>query len=92
MLDPPTSVSSSLASSVVIPHFANDPVVSFAQAEAQFLTCGITSQSTQFSYVIAPFHPEIVQEIQDILISALTENPYDVSKSTLICCTSTSEQ
>ena len=60
--------------------------------EAQFLTRNITSQSTQFAYVIASLPPEIAQEIRDLLISPPTENPYDVLKATLIRRTSASEQ
>ena len=106
MLDPPTTASSSSAAPVVLPQpqavhavslklppfWPTDPVVWFAQVEAQFLTRGITSQSTQFSYVIASLQPEIAQEIRDLLISPPTETPYDVLKATLIHRTSASEQ
>ena len=106
MLDPSTTDSSSSAATVVLPlpqavhavslklppFWPNDPVVWFAQVEAQFLTHGITSQSTQFSYVIASLQPEIAQEIRDLLISPPTETPYDVLKATLIRRTSASEQ
>ena len=74
------------------PYLPNDPIVWFAQVEAQFLTRNITSQSTQFAYVIASLPPEIAQEIRDILILPPTENPYDVLKATLIGRTSASEQ
>ena len=74
------------------PYWPNDHIVWFAQVEAQFLTRNITSQSTQFAYVIASLPPEIAQEIRDILISPLPENPYEVLKATLIRRTSASEQ
>ena len=106
MLDPPTTASSSSADPIVLPppqtvhavslklppFWPTNPVVWFAQVEAQFLTRGITSQSTQFSYVIASLQPKIAQEIRDILISPPTETPYDVVKATLIRRTSASEQ
>ena len=106
MLDPLTTASSSSAAPVVLPQpqavhaislklppfWPTDPVVWFAQVEAQFLTPGITSQSMQFSYVIASLQPEIAQEIHDLVISPPTETPYDVLKATLIRRTSASEQ
>ena len=106
MHDPPTTASSSSTAPVVLPQpqavhvislqlppfWPDDPVVWFAQVEAQFLTHGITSQSTQFSYVISSLQPEIVQEIRDLLISPSTETPYNALKATLIHHTSASEQ
>jgi len=74
------------------PYWPNDPIIWFAQVEAQFLTRNITSQATQFAYVIASLPPEIAQEIRDILISPPPEHPYDVLKATLIHRTSASEQ
>ena len=106
VLLPPPDAGASSAAPVVIsppqavhavslklpPYWPNDPIVWFAQVEAQFLTRNITSQSTQFAYVIASLPPEIAQEIRDILISPPPENPYEVLKATLIRRTSASEQ
>ena len=106
MLDPPTTASPSSAAPVVLPQphavhavslklppfWPNVPVAWFAQVAAQVLTRGITSQSMQFSYVIASLQPEIAQEIRDLLISPPTETPYDDVKATLIRRTSASEQ
>ena len=74
------------------PFWPNDPVVWFAQVEAQFLTRNITSQSTQFAYVISSLPPEIAQEIRDLLLSPPSDHPYDTLKSELIPRTSASEQ
>ena len=77
MLDPPTTATSSSADPIVLPQpqavhavslklppfWPTDPFVWFAQSEAQFLTRGITSQSTQLSYVIASLQPDLAQEI-----------------------------
>ena len=52
----------------------------------------ITSQSTQFAYVISSLPPEIAQEIRDLLLSPPSDHPYDTLKSELIRRTSASEQ
>jgi len=90
VISPPQAVQA--VSLKLPPYWPNDPIVWFAQVEAQFLTRNITSQATQFAYVIASLPPEIAQEIRDILISPPPESPYDVLKATLIRRTSASEQ
>ena len=74
------------------PFWPNDPVVWFAQVEAQFTTRHITSQATQFAYVISSLQPEIAQEVRDLLMSPPVNAPYDVLKQALIRRTSASEQ
>ena len=101
---PSTSGSSSYSGSIPLvpavaavslklpPYWPNEPPVRFAQVEAQFITCNITSQSTKFAYVISSLQPEIAQEIRDLLISPPTNEPYNKLKSELIKRTSASEQ
>ncbi|XP_041483467.1 uncharacterized protein LOC121430256 [Lytechinus variegatus] len=74
------------------PFWPNDPTIWFTQVEAQFLTKGISKQSTKFAYIVASLEPEYAQEIRDLLISPPKENPYDVLKYQLIQRTSASEQ
>ena len=74
------------------PFWPNNPLVWFAQVEAQFFTRNITSQATKFAYVIAALQPEIAQEVRDILIYPPQATQYDILKAELIQRTSASEQ
>ena len=74
------------------PFWPNDAIVWFAQVEAQFETRNITSQKTQYAYVISSLPPDIAQEIRNLLMSLPPTNPYNVLKNTLVKCTSASEQ
>ena len=74
------------------PYWPNDPVIWFAQVEAQFFTCGITAELTKYSYVIASLQPSIAQEVRDLLINPPQDQPYAKLKDELIKRTSESEQ
>ena len=87
MLSPVAAVSVKLP-----PFWPIDPVVWFAQVEAQFLTRNITSQVTKYAYVVASLQPEIAQEVRDLLVNPPTAEPYDQLKAELIKRTSASEQ
>ena len=97
---PPASSSSQAAPAALVssktlklpPFWPNDPILWFAQVEAQFTTRNITSQARKFAYIISTLQPEITQEIRDILINPPAENLYDTLKTELIKCTSASEK
>ncbi|PIK61772.1 hypothetical protein BSL78_01326 [Apostichopus japonicus] len=74
------------------PYWPNDPAVWFAQVQAQFMTRGITSEQTQFAYIVSALQPEIAQEVRDILMNPPTDTPYSHLKAELIRRTSVSEQ
>ena len=92
---PVADVASLPVSSITLklpPFWPNDPLVWFAQVEAQFHTRNITSQPTKFAYIVSSLQPEIAQEIRDIFLQPPVDRPYDTLKSELIKRTSASEQ
>ena len=57
------------AVSVKLPPFwPSDSQLWFAQVQAQFAICGITSQKTMFDYMIASLAPEFAAEIHDLIL------------------------
>ena len=74
------------------PFWKGDPIVWFAQAEAQFKTRNIIVEDTKFAHIVAALQPEVAQEVRDILISPPADKPYSVLRDQLIQRTSASEQ
>nr|XP_054770804.1 uncharacterized protein LOC129278684 [Lytechinus pictus] len=74
------------------PFWKTDPLVWFAQAEAQFSTRGISSEATKYSHVIAALPQEVAQEVRDILICPPENNQYQTLKEKLMARVSASEQ
>ncbi|XP_037505922.1 uncharacterized protein LOC119382291 [Rhipicephalus sanguineus] len=61
-----------------------DPVLWFAQVEAQFTTRRIVSQETKFHLVIAALTRTEAAEVRDIILAPPTEQLYDALKRELI--------
>lgn len=69
-----------------------DPLVWFAQVEAQFATHRIASQVAKFNYVLFALPPPTAMEVRDIILQRPEDNPYDKLKMALINRTSESER
>ena len=74
------------------PFWKTDPLVWFAQAEAQFSTRAITTEATKYAYVIAALPQDVAQDVRDILINPPESNQYTTLKGKLIARVSASEQ
>ncbi|XP_071824414.1 uncharacterized protein [Apostichopus japonicus] len=74
------------------PFWPGDPLLWFAQVEAQFATKRVTSQDTKYSYIVASLTPDIAQEVRDLLLSPPQADRYKTLKDTLIKRTAVSEQ
>jgi hypothetical protein len=74
------------------PFWPADPLVWFAQVEAQFATRNVTSSRTRFEYVVASLSNEFATEVRDVILNPPAEDTYDILKQRLIQRTAASEQ
>ena len=74
------------------PYWPQDPLVWFAQVEAQFSTRRITKEDSKYSHVVSSLSPDIAQEVRDLLITKPTSQPYTALKAALVARTSETEQ
>ena len=89
-----TSSSSSVAyvASKLPPYWPADPMLWFAQAEAQFNTRGIKTEETKFNHIVSALQPDVAVEVRDIIIDRPKDKPYTALKAELIKRTSASQQ
>ena len=74
------------------PFWPADPVLWFAQIEAQFGTRSITVSKTKFDYVVSCLDPQYATEVRDLLLHPPDADPYETLKAQLTKRTSASEQ
>jgi hypothetical protein len=66
------------------PFWAEQPEVSFAQAEAQFSLAGITTERTKFRHVILQLDHRYAAEVRDIITSPPLPDPYTTLRTELL--------
>ncbi|XP_064470016.1 uncharacterized protein LOC135384759 [Ornithodoros turicata] len=91
---PPATPSPGLnAVSIKIPPFwPADPILWFANIEAQFILRGVTTQLTKFYHVVGALGPNEAAEVRDIITVPPADHPYDALKTALTRRTTASEQ
>ena len=95
-VSPPAATSPVLSAAAVSlklpPFWPADPLVWFAQVDAQFTTRNITSEKTKFDYVVASLAPEFAQEVRDLILNPPASSPYSDLRKILVERTAASEQ
>lgn len=70
-------------------YWSKDPILWFAQVEAQFSIANIKSEETKFHHVISCLPPEAATEVRDLILKP-PSNPYSKLKEALVVRTSES--
>ena len=73
------------AVAVKLPEFwKTDPLMWFAQAEAQFALAGVTSDQTKYYHIISKVDQTVLRHISDIVANPPEDNKYPAVKAKLI--------
>jgi hypothetical protein len=68
----------------LLPFLVERPAVWFAQAEAQFILTGISSETTKFCHVISQLDHRYAAELEDIIISLPERGPNTTLRTELM--------
>ncbi|XP_054281558.1 uncharacterized protein LOC128999194 [Macrosteles quadrilineatus] len=88
----PGNVSVNRVAVMLPPFWADQPSLWFAQVDSQFAISGITSDDTQFHYVVSQLETRYAVEVENIITNPPATNRYAVLRSKLIERLSTSEE
>lgn len=66
------------------PFWAADPLVWFAQVEAQFSLANVVSEKTKYGHVVSKLPPEIASDVRELLLNPPTTNAYTQLKDLLL--------
>ncbi|XP_059225766.1 uncharacterized protein LOC131997911 [Stomoxys calcitrans] len=70
--------------SVKIPPFwRNNPALWFKQVESQFITSGITSDSTKFHTIVGSIDASVLSEVSDLILNPPETNMYETLKKSV---------
>lgn len=67
----------------VPPFWRNNPALWFKQVESQFITSGITSDSTKFHTIVGSIDASILSEVSDLILNPPESNMYETLKKNL---------
>ena len=82
--DPVAAPSIAVATVKFPSYWPADPLLWFAQVEAQFTMRRITQQRTMYDYVVASLAPEFAVEVRDLILTPPADNPYEALKWELV--------
>lgn len=81
----PVAAATSAAVAVKLPEFwKSDPVMWFAQAEAQFALAGVTQDITKFHHIVAKIDQSVICHVADLVKNPPEEDKYQSLKTRLI--------
>lgn len=74
------------------PFWRQDPLVWFAQVEAEFRSAHIVASSRKFNKIISSLPPDVAMEIRDVIFNPPINSPYEFAKAEIIKRTTQSEK
>lgn len=87
-----TDTSVSLVKCHLPPFWRLDPIVWFAQVEAEFRSTHVVSSQRKFNKIVACLPPDVAMDIRDIILDPPATTPYEIVKAEIIKRTTLSER